>query len=255
MLNVTINTQKLQVPEGTTILQAARKLGISIPTLCHIENREPLGACRICLVEVEGARTLVTSCSTPVTAEMVVRTHSDRLTKYRKMILELILCERNHICAVCVMNGRCELQWEAAKAGVDHVRYQYLSPDLPIDASHERYTLDHNRCMLCTRCVRVCDELEGAHVWDIMGRGVNSRVIADLNQSWGASEACTSCGKCVQVCPTGALSNKGSSVAEMEKQHEFVRWILDGREKKIWDHRVMQGDIHARPNGNSKKER
>jgi bidirectional [NiFe] hydrogenase diaphorase subunit len=120
---------------------------------------------------------------------------------------------------------------------MDHVRYDYLDPDLPMDGSHPRFTLDHNRCILCTRCVRVCDEIEGAHVWDIMGRGVNSLLIAELNQPWGTSSSCTSCGKCVQVCPTGALSARGSSVAEMEKQHDFLRWILDGREKNVWEHK------------------
>jgi bidirectional [NiFe] hydrogenase diaphorase subunit len=103
-----------------------------------------------------------------------------------------------------------------------------------MDASHERFVLDHNRCILCTRCVRVCDEVEGAHTWDLMGRGINSRVISDLNQPWGASDSCTSCGKCVQVCPTGALFAKGATVAEMTKQHDFLHWILQGREKKQW---------------------
>jgi bidirectional [NiFe] hydrogenase diaphorase subunit len=253
VVTLTINDELVSAQEGQTLLSVLREHGVHIPTLCHLEGLSERGGCRLCLVEIEGNNKLLPACVTPASEGLVVRTHSDRLTKYRRMILELLLSERNHICAVCVMNGHCELQWEAARASVDHVRYEYLTPDLPVDASHERFTLDHNRCILCTRCVRVCDELEGAHVWDVMGRGFNSRVIADLNQPWGASEACTSCGKCVQVCPTGALVNKGSSVAEMEKQHEFVRWILDGREKKIWDHRVMQGSIHGQPNG--KKER
>ena len=171
---------------------------------------------------------------TPVAEGMVVHTHSERLVKYRQMILELLFSERNHVCAVCVMNGHCELQYEAAKIGMDHVRYDYLNPDLPMDASHVRFVVDHNRCILCTRCVRVCDEIEGAHVWDVMGRGANSRVITDLIQPWGTSKSCTSCGKCVQVCPTGALFTKGATVAEMEKQHNFLRWILDGRERKLW---------------------
>ena len=98
-----------------------------------------------------------------------------------------------------------------------HVHYDYLYPRHSIDASHDRFSVDHNRCVLCQRCVRVCDEIEGAHTWDVMGRGITSRVITDLNQPWGSSETCTGCGKCVQVCPTGALSEKGKSVAEMTK--------------------------------------
>jgi bidirectional [NiFe] hydrogenase diaphorase subunit len=106
---------------------------------------------------------------------------------------------------------------------------------LPVDASHERYVMDQNRCILCARCVRVCDEIEGAHVWDMMGRGVQTRVIAELAQPWGESTSCTQCGKCVQVCPTGALSDRGSTVAEMEKRLDFLTWIRAGREQNIWD--------------------
>jgi bidirectional [NiFe] hydrogenase diaphorase subunit len=255
VVTLTINDELVSAQEGQTLLAVLKEHGVYVPTLCHLEGLSERGGCRLCLVEIDGSNRLLPACVTPVAEGLVVRTHSDRLTKYRKMILELLLSERNHICAVCVMNGHCELQWEAAKAGVDHVRYGYLSPDVPVDASHERFTLDHNRCILCTRCVRVCDELEGAHVWDVMGRGVNSRVIAELNQPWGTSASCTSCGKCVQVCPTGALVDRGSSVAEMEKQHDFVRWILDGREKKIWEYPTMQGSMQDRPNGNGKKER
>jgi bidirectional [NiFe] hydrogenase diaphorase subunit len=129
------------------------------------------------------------------------------------MTLELLLAERNHICSVCVANGQCELQELAARSGVDHVRYDYLwQPDLSVDATHPRFVLDENRCVLCTRCVRICDELEGAHTWDVSGRGVGSRVITDMATPWGDSITCTSCGKCVQACPTGALSHKGVTV-------------------------------------------
>jgi len=183
---------------------------------------------------MEGSPKLFAACVTPVAEGMKVLTHTDRLIRYRQMIIELLLAERNHICAVCVQNGNCELQTLAAKLGVTSVRYDYICPDLPMDASHERYVLDHNRCILCGRCNRVCDEVEGAHTLDMGGRGIQSRVIAGMNQPWGTSRSCTSCGKCVQVCPTVALFKKGSTAAEVVKQHDFLLWILDGREKKIW---------------------
>lgn len=236
VVTLTINDELVSAQEGETLLSVLRERGIDIPTLCHLDGLSERGGCRLCMVEMVGAGRLQAACVTQVQEGMVVRTHSERLIKYRKMILELLFAERNHICAVCVMNGNCELQWEAAKVGMDHVRYEYLNPDLSMDVSHERYGLDHNRCILCMRCVRVCDEIEGAHVWDAMGRGVNSLVIIDLNQAWGTSQSCTSCGKCVQVCPTGALFSKGATVAEMEKQHNFLRWILDGREKNVWSY-------------------
>ena len=114
----------------------------------------------------------------------------------------------------------------------DHVRLDYLYPDVGMDLSHERYGLDHNRCILCTRCVRVCDEIEGAHTWDIMGRGTDARVITDLAQPWGDSDSCTSCGKCVSVCPTGALFEKGKAVSEMVKHRDLLPSLLTMRERQ-----------------------
>jgi bidirectional [NiFe] hydrogenase diaphorase subunit len=237
VVTLTINDELVSAQEGESLLSVLRENGIDIPTMCHLEGISERGGCRLCMVELAGNAKLQAACVTPVQEGLVVNTHSDRLVKYRKMILEMLFAERNHVCAVCVMNGHCELQWEAAKIGMDHVRYDYLNPDLPMDASHKQFVIDHNRCILCTRCVRVCDEIEGAHVWDVMGRGVDSRIVADLNQPWGTSQACTSCGKCVQVCPTGALTTKGSTVAEMEKQHDFLSWILNGREQNLWEYK------------------
>ena len=236
VITLTVNDELVSAQDDQSLLSVIRENGIDIPTLCHLEGLSERGACRLCLVEVAGNPKLQASCVTPVQEGMVVQTHTDRLIDYRKMILELLFAERNHVCAVCVMNGNCELQGVAAHEGMDHVRYDYLHPDLPMDASHERFVLDHNRCILCTRCVRVCDEVEGAHVWDLMGRGVNSRLISDLNQPWGTSDACTSCGKCVQVCPTGALFTHGATAGEMEKRQDFLRWILNGREKDEWSY-------------------
>ena len=113
--------------------------------------------------------------------------------------------------------------------GLTHVRFPYNYPRLTVDVSHPRFVLDHNRCVLCTRCVRVCDEIEGAHVWDVSSRGINSRLVSDLNRPWGESASCTSCGKCVQVCPTGALVEKGFAVEEMTKRNANVSHLATKR--------------------------
>jgi bidirectional [NiFe] hydrogenase diaphorase subunit len=236
VITLTINDELVSANSGQSLLKVIREHGVYLPTLCHMDGLSERGGCRMCLVEVAGSRGLQAACVAEVTEGMVVTTHSERLNRYRRMILELIFAERNHVCAVCVMNGHCELQSIAAIEGMDHVRYDYLHPDLPMDISHDRFGIDHNRCILCLRCVRVCDEVEGAHTKDVMGRGVNCRIVHDLNQPWGNSQSCTSCGKCVQVCPTGALFSKGSSVAEMVKRHDFLSWIMAGREKNEWSY-------------------
>jgi bidirectional [NiFe] hydrogenase diaphorase subunit len=235
VVTLTLNGELVSAREGETLLQTIRERGIDLPTLCHLDGISERGGCRLCVVDLAGARNPVPACVTTVQEGMVIETHTDTLRDYRKMILELLFAERNHVCAVCVVNGNCELQTAAAEAGMDHIRFDYLHPDLPMDASHDRFVLDHNRCILCTRCVRVCTEIEGAHTWDVMSRGIGTRVITDLNTPWGDSDTCTSCGKCVQACPTGALFHKGSSVSEMEKQPNFLKWIVSGRERHIWE--------------------
>ncbi len=215
-----------------TILEVAREHEIDIPTLCHLEGLSDVGACRLCLVEVKGINKLLPSCTTLVEEGMEVTTHSERLMKYRRMVLELLFSERNHVCSVCVSNGHCDLQDLGRQLGITHVRYRYRYPRLNVDASHQRFVSDQNRCILCTRCVRVCDEIEGAHTWDVMGRGISSQVITDLNQPWGSSDTCTSCGKCVQICPTGALSEKGKSIAEMSKKRQFLPYLATMREER-----------------------
>ncbi len=221
---LTIDGNQVSARAGQTILEVARENKIDIPTLCHLDGLSDVGACRLCLVEIKGSNKLLPSCVATVEEGMEVSTATDRLKTHRRTILELLFAERNHICSVCVSNGHCELQTLGQEQGLTHVRLPYRNPELPVDASHERFTLDQNRCILCTRCVRVCAEIEGAHIWDVMGRGIDSMVITDLHQPWGES-ACTRCGKCVQVCPTGALTDKGKICSDHPKYPDFLPWL------------------------------
>ncbi len=229
-VSVRIDGELCTATEGQTIYEVASANGRYIPALCHMDGLSSAGTCRLCLVEVAGIGRLLPSCTTPVHSGMSVTTDSENLAHHRLMALELLFVERNHICAVCVSNGHCELQALAQKLGLTHVRFPYNYPRLPVDTSHPRFVLDHNRCVLCSRCVRVCDEIEGAHVWDIAARGINSVLVSDLDRPWGDSESCTSCGKCVQACPTGALVEKGHAVEEMTKRNTVVAQLAAMRE-------------------------
>ncbi len=232
VITMTINGNELSARDNETVMDVAEENGIEIPALCHLPGLSDVGACRLCVVEVVGVPRLLPACVTMVTEGMAVVTHSEKINKYRKTLLEMLFAERNHICSVCVSNGHCELQDMALACDVEFIHLPYLSPKLKVDASHPRFVFDPNRCILCTRCVRVCDEIEGAHTWDIQGRGVDARIIADLGEPWGESQTCTSCSKCVHVCPTGALSEKGRSVAEMRKRRQFLPYLATMREVK-----------------------
>jgi len=222
-ISIRIDGEMVTVAEGKTVLDAARAAGRTIPTLCHLEGLDDVGACRLCLVEVSGSGRLLPACTTPVHDGMSVATNTPQLTSYRRMIVELLLSERNHICSVCVSNGHCELQSLATDLGIRSVRYRYAYPKLAPDLSNDRFVLDQNRCVLCGRCVRACADVEGANVWNFTSRGIFTRVIADLADPWAEASACTGCGKCVQACPTGALAQKGQAVEEMVKHSERIR--------------------------------
>ena len=232
---LTINDQEISAAEGQTLLEAARDAGIYIPTLCHLDGLTDVGACRLCLVEIVGSNKLMPACTTRVQEGMVVYTDTPRLRAYRRQIVELLFAERNHVCAVCVANGNCELQNMGITVGMDYVRYDYLFPRLGVDLSHERFGMDHNRCILCTRCVRACDQIEGAHTLDVLGRGAHTMIVHDMNVPWGEATTCTSCGKCVMACPTGALFKQGSTVAEMVHNAEKLAFLRAARERRVWN--------------------
>lgn len=233
-LEVSFDGVEVEAYEGETVLDAARRAGVEIPTLCFLEGLSTWGGCRICVVQVAEDHRLRPACAEPVREHMEVHVDTPRLRAYRRAVVELLFAEGNHVCAVCVSNGKCELQDVAVAVGMDHVRYEQQAPDRKVDASHRKYVHDPNRCILCTRCVRVCDEIEGAHVWDVAGRGGGSRLVAELDVPWGDAASCTWCGKCVAVCPTGALAHQGSAVGEMEHSADLVARLAAARERGEW---------------------
>ncbi len=211
MVTVTIDEKKFEVPDGTTVLRAAESAGVQIPTLCDHKSLTPYGGCRLCLVEVEGMRTLQPSCTLPVMPNMVVHTNTAKVKEARKFVLTLLFSERNHFCMFCqVSGGDCELQNAAYAEGMDHWPLQPNWQPYAVDASHPYFVLDNNRCILCRRCVRACAELIGNFTLGIEERGANSFLVADLGTPLGNS-TCVSCGSCVQVCPTGALIDRQSA--------------------------------------------
>lgn len=234
VITFTMDGRLVSASEEQTLLDVAREHGIRIPTLCHLDGLSEAGACRLCLVEVAGSSKLQPACIAKPIEGMEVTTHTTALAAYRRQIVELLLAERTHVCSVCVTNTHCDLQDLAVEFELHHVRYQRQAPLLPLDASHPRFVLDHNRCILCARCVRACGEIEGAATLDIMARGEHARVITDLNQPWAEATTCTGCGKCVHVCPTGALFEKGMRPTEERQDRRFIAYLKTAREKKLW---------------------
>jgi formate dehydrogenase major subunit len=210
MVNITINGQQISAKAGITVLQAAREAGIDIPTLCDHPALSPVGACRMCIVEIKGQRTLQTSCTFPITDGMEIQTDSKTVIDARKLVLDMIFSERNHFCPYCEMSGSCELQDLGYRYRVDHWVFPTYTKAFPLDATHKYYLMEHNRCVLCGRCIRACDELVANHTLGLGQRGSASMVSADGDTPLGDS-SCISCGTCTQICPTGALFYKRSA--------------------------------------------
>ena len=216
IVNLTVNGQKLQAQPGQTVLQAARDAGIFIPTLCDHPAVTPFGGCRMCLVEIEKQRNLQPACTYPVTEGMVVDTATPRVTEARKFVLDLLFSERVHYCMYCAVSGndestQCELQRLAYQHGLTHWQFApTTAKKWPMDASRKYFFMDHSRCILCRRCIRVCDELVANHTLGVRDRGAHTLIIADDDVPFGES-TCVSCGTCLQVCPTGALIDRRSA--------------------------------------------
>jgi formate dehydrogenase major subunit len=228
MVNLTIDGKTVQVPEGTTVLQAAEAAGIQVPTLCHHPALKPFGGCRLCLVEVEGARTLQPSCTLPASDNMVVLTQTEKVNKARKFVLTLIFSDRNHFCPFCqVTGGDCELQNAALDQGMSHWPYQPTWAHFAVDSSHPYFILDQNRCIVCHRCVRACGQLVGNYTLGIEERGASSMVVADTGSLLGES-TCVQCGTCVSVCPTGALIDRKSAYQGLEKDVQVTQTVCVG---------------------------
>ena len=225
-----IDGVEVSVPEGTMILKAASDNGIVIPTLCALEGLTPYGGCRLCLVEISGSPKLFPACITPVSSGMEVTTQSAKLKEYRKMAVQMLMAERTHICAVCVANDHCELQAMANQLGVEHVTLERNWTGMEIDSSHDFLVIDRNRCILCTRCLRVCDEIEGVHTLDLKLRGKDAEVIMDLDEKWRDSCSCTSCRKCAKVCPVGAIYIEGEPLG-YTKRKDIAEFVLSRRRK------------------------
>ncbi|TAK32754.1 MAG: 4Fe-4S dicluster domain-containing protein [Chloroflexota bacterium] len=207
MISLTIEGRPVQVPEGSTVLDAARKAGVYVPTLCHDPDLKPYGACRLCLVEVEGVKGYPASCTLPANNGMVVRTDTQALNQLRRGIVELLVAEGHDNCMACAKNNRCELQRIGAYVGLTKVRYEQVHRGIPVDDSNPFFYRDLDKCILCARCVRACAEVEFVNAIDYGGRGYDA-VIATMGNRPLTQSNCESCGECVDQCPVGALVRK-----------------------------------------------
>ena len=228
MINIKINGQDVHVPQGTTVLRAAEQAGVNIPTLCDHKELTPYGGCRLCIVEVQGFRVPIASCTLPVSEGMVINTDTDVLRKSRKLILSMLFSERNHFCPFCqVSGGDCELQNAAYHEEMTHWPMQPGWNDFVVDTSHPYFVLDNNRCILCRRCVRACAEVTGNFTLSVAERGAASSIVADANVPLGES-SCVKCGACVQVCPTGALIDRTSAYQGLNAAMTEIKSVCVG---------------------------
>jgi len=215
MATIEVNGRTVEAREGEMLLDALRREGISVPTLCHLEHLFPTGACRMCVVEVDGRPGLAPSCATPVAEGMKVQTHTSRVVRARKTIVELLLANHPDDCLYCVRSDDCELSALAVEHGVRQRRYAGRRVKLKEDLSSPAIERDPEKCVLCGKCVRVCEEVQGVSAIDFAGRGSNARIETAFEQGLNLS-SCVYCGQCIMVCPTGALREQSHAKRVMD---------------------------------------
>ncbi len=206
-IEVTLNGEKARGRPGMTVLDLAREKGVDIPTLCHHPDLTPAGVCRLCVVEVEGQRALVPSCQTPISAGMVIHTHSPRVTATRRTLLELILASHPDVCLVCDKGNSCQLRRLAGDMGIAMPRFRMKRHFHPAEDAAQYVVRDLSKCILCRRCVRACREIKKADILAMGYQGFDCKVIAGHDRPLEA-DVCQSCDVCLSVCPVGALQKR-----------------------------------------------
>jgi [NiFe] hydrogenase diaphorase moiety small subunit len=229
-ITFTIDGVEVTAEPGQMIIEAADEAGIYIPRLCHKPGLEPFGSCRVCTVMVNGRP--ASACTQPVGEGMVVENDTETLREFRRILIELLFVEGNHFCMFCEKSGNCELQAMAYRLGITAPRYPYLWPERDVDASHPDVMIDHNRCILCARCVRASRDLDGKHVFGFVGRGPDKRLAVNSETRLKATDLDIT-DEAVGICPVGALLKKRVGYQ-----------VPIG--KRLYDHEPIGSDIEAR---------
>jgi NADH dehydrogenase/NADH:ubiquinone oxidoreductase subunit G len=206
MIKLTINGHEIQVPKGTMVLDACQQAGADIPTLCYDPDLKLAGSCRMCVVEAKGRPNLMAACVSPAENGMVIETESPDVVESRKIILELLLARHKLECHTCERDGSCKLQDYCYRYGVTDSRYAGQGPHFGMEDPNPFFKRDYDKCIMCTKCVRICDEITGAQAINIKDRGHNAK-IATVFDGKLADSSCVFCGQCVMVCPVGALTS------------------------------------------------